>query len=301
MNAAANKTRHRHSTPMLKLIEFLARRAPGLLLACGALLGFMVYALRLKRRQVVEINLELVFPELALPERRALARRNLVSTGRGMAELLIAWRTPLERLPRAEIKGLQHLRAAQKSGRGVLLLTAHTHPIELGIRLLREALNEPVHALAREHNQLKLQAWIDAGRRAQMGPTYQKREVRAMLQALRKGALVAYAPDQNFNTQSEFLQFFNIPAATLVSWPRMLKAADALPLTLLTARTKDGYLLEIGEAFAGIPSADPAHDTQRYLSRVEAFVRRYPEQYLWAHRRFKKRPSAEVQLYPKVR
>lgn len=276
---------------MLKLVDWLARRAPGLLLRLGAVFGWLVFVLRLKRRRVVEINLQLAFPALDPTARAALVRANLISTGRGVAELLLAWRTPRERLPRAEIIGLEKLQAARAGGRGILLLTAHLHPVELGIRLLREALNEPIHALAREHNNVQLQDWIDVGRRRHFGPTYQKKEVRALLRALKAGAMVIYAPDQNFNTQGEFLRFFGVPAASLVSWPRLLTPSNAVAVTLLTARTADGYRLEL-DTLADVPGNDEAADAQRFFDRIEAFVRRYPAQYLWAHRRFKKQPSS---------
>jgi Kdo2-lipid IVA lauroyltransferase/acyltransferase len=212
-----------------------------------------------------------------------------VSTGRGLAELLIAWQTPTARLPAAEVQGLEHLESARAAGRGVLLLTAHTHPIELGVRLLAHALTEPVHALAREHNDPVLQAWIDAGRRASMGPTYLKKEVRGLIGALRAGALVAYAPDQNFNTASAFIPFFGVPAATLMQWPRLVASGNAVALSLLTVRTSAGYRLEIGPPIDA--AGDPIDATRTYLARVEHIVRAHPAQYLWAHRRFKKRPD----------
>jgi Kdo2-lipid IVA lauroyltransferase/acyltransferase len=291
MSAPATQRRRRVWKVMLRLMDLLARRAPGLLLRLGAALGWVVSALHLKRRKIVEINLQLAFPTLGERARAEMVRANLISTGRGLGELLLAWRTPRAQLPPAEIIGLGYLQDALASGRGVLLLTAHLHPIELGVRLLKEALNAPVHALAREHNNARLQAWIDDGRRRHFGPTYQKKEVRALLRALKEGAIVAYAPDQNFNTQSEFLQFFGVPAASLVSWPRLLKSGNAIAITLLTARTANGYRLEL-QPLTDVPSADEASDAQRFLQRVEAFVRRYPEQYLWAHRRFKKQPVA---------
>ena len=293
MKKRAQPSRHRGWMAMLSLLAWLARQ-PRWLLGLGAALGWVVWALKLKRRRIVEINLALAFPELDAGARAELTRSNLISTGRGLAELLIAWRTPAERLPSAHIVGLEYITAARASGRGVLLLTAHSHPIELGVRLLKEALALPVHALAREHNSASLQAFIDAGRRAHFGPTYLKKEVRQMLLALKGGALVAYAPDQNFNTQSAFLPFFGVPAATLISWPKMLKSTHAVALTLFSARTEQGYLLEIGPALPGCPSADPIADARVYLERLEAFVRRFPAQYLWAHRRFKKQPPGSA-------
>jgi len=44
-------------------------------------------------------------------------------------------------------------------------------------------------------------------------------------------------------------------------------------------------------AFEGFPSRDAAADTARIMAGIEQMARAAPAQYLWIHRRFKRRPD----------
>jgi KDO2-lipid IV(A) lauroyltransferase len=43
--------------------------------------------------------------------------------------------------------------------------------------------------------------------------------------------------------------------------------------------------------------ADILANTQQFTSLIEEYVRNYPEQWLWVHRRWKTRPPGEPPLY----
>jgi KDO2-lipid IV(A) lauroyltransferase len=226
-------------------------------------------------------------------------RATLRASVTGLLESLRAWFAPPSRLRGlVEVEGLQHLQAAQADGRGVLLLTGHTPHLELGGRLLSEALGRPVSIVVRRNNHPCIERFIDGARRRAFAATIGKKDVRELLRALARGDVVAQAGDQDFNYQHAFVPFFGIRAATLTAIPELARRGNATVLPYWFQREADGrYRLWIEPQWPGWPSGDPAADAARYMRELETVVRRHPEQYLWVHRRFKTRPPGAAGLY----
>ena len=59
-----------------------------------------------------------------------------------------------------------------------------------------------------------------------------------------------------------------------------------------------GYLLTIGQPLADFPSGDEVADALTINRATEALIRRNPEQYLWIHKRYKRRPDGSFGIYP---
>ena len=144
-----------------------------------------------------------------------------------------------------------------------------------------------------------IEAVIDQGRRAFCQRTLEKKDLGDLLRSLREGHPVGYAPDQNFNLHMAFVPFFGQPAATLTMTSRIARLSRAPVLCVWITRQPSGYgyRLRVDPPLAQFPSADPVADTARIIALLEAEVRKTPEQYLWAHRRFKTRPNGSPAVY----
>jgi KDO2-lipid IV(A) lauroyltransferase len=117
-------------------------------------------------------------------------------------------------------------------------------------------------------------------------------DIRLMVRTLRNNHAVWYAPDQSFRgTNSALVPFFGIPAATNTGTSRLAKVARAPVLLFVGYRLpgKAGYRLVIQPPLADFPTDDPPADAARINGLIEQAIRQAPEQYLWIHRRFKKR------------
>jgi len=251
------------------------------------------------RRRIAKRNLELCFPEADAARRAHLLRVNLRNTVTGALELLRAWYAPSSRLAGlARVEGLEHLHAARAAGQGVLLFTGHFTHTELAVRLLGEALGQRLGGVVRHNNHPCLESEFARARASVFGPTFEKKDLRGMLRALRSGEFIVYSADQNFTYQNAFVPFFGVPAATLTSTPEMVKRAGARMHPFFFHRGDDGkYVLTIGEAWPGWQEGTPEEAAAIYMRELEAYVRRHPAQYLWVHRRFKTRPEGEADLY----
>ena len=129
---------------------------------------------------------------------------------------------------------------------------------------------------------------------------FTRKEVRKMYRVLRQKELVWYAPDQDYGRKhSVFAPFFGIDAATVTATAAFAKLGNADVVPFVQRRLPDGrgYEVEVYPAFSSFPSGDDVVDATRLNRFVEERVKEQPDQYLWAHRRFKTRPEGCPSVY----
>ena len=96
---------------------------------------------------------------------------------------------------------------------------------------------------------------------------------------------------------SIFVPFFGVQAATLPMVSRLARVTRAKVLWCIATMTEEGYHVIISKPWENFPTADFEADTRRLNAGLEEWIRAYPDQYLWVHRRFKTRPEGEQSLY----
>ena len=271
------------------------------LLQLGRVLGGLMYRFARSRRHIVQRNLELCFPELTVRERERLLRENFASTGIAFFEMAMSWWWPRARLQRlAHVQGLEHLQQAQAEGQGVILMALHFTTLEIGAALLGQ--HHTIDGMYREHKNPVFDFVQRRGRERhnEDATAIEREDVRAMLKVLRAGRAIWYAPDQDYGRkQSIFVPLFGIPAATVTATTKFarLGRARVLPYTQERLADGSGYQLLIHPPLADFPGASEEADCRRINAWIEQAVSRLPEQYLWAHRRFKTRPEGEPKVY----
>jgi Kdo2-lipid IVA lauroyltransferase/acyltransferase len=137
--------------------------------------------------------------------------------------------------------------------------------------------------------------------RSKSSDVYTRDDVRGLARALRKGRVIWYAPDQDYGRrQSVFAPFFGVPASTVTATGRFAQLGNAriLPFTHVRLPGTAGYRVTIHPPLENCPTGDDLADATRINALAEHFIRQQPDQYLWAHRRFKTRPPGEKSLYP---
>jgi KDO2-lipid IV(A) lauroyltransferase len=281
----------------------MARWPVPLVTALGRGLGWLFWWLPNKRRAIARRNLQLCFPHWSAQQRRQCLKANLVSTGQGLTELLLSWwRVDDDWLDAVEISGFEHLQQALQSGQAPLLLSCHLHAMEVGARAINRRLraqNLPVgHLLARQHNNKKLQAQVDAGRRAFVEKTIDKKDMKQVLRSLRSGHPVFLAADQNFSYQCVFAPFFGVPAATVTVPARLAKRFAVPVLPCFAYRIgRHRWKVEIHPAAATFQRAEPEQAACEMNRLFEQAIGKAPDQYLWVHRRFKNHPQGRNHVY----
>ena len=98
-------------------------------------------------------------------------------------------------------------------------------------------------------------------------------------------------------SESIFVPFYGVPAATVPSLSRFAKLGRARVMPVLTRMTDSGYEVEVLPAWGDFPTDDAQGDTALMNARLQTWIDANPAQYFWVHKRFKTRPAGEASLY----
>lgn len=266
----------------------------------GGTLGALMYRALPKRRRIAEINIRLCFPDASPAAREQLVRGAFRSAAMAVFEGALGWWASDRRMRRLyRVEGLEHLEAARRLGKGVLLLGGHYTTLEISGRFMAYEIPDlrPTYKRARDP---LFEAVMARSRRRYYDALLSSADMRAILRSLKEGKVCWYAPDQDFGRErSVFAPFLGVATATLTTTARIARASGAPVLPFYSERLPgaQGYLLRIGPALEAFPSGDDVQDATAINQAIEAQVRRTPEQYLWLHRRFKSRPHGEPDVY----
>jgi KDO2-lipid IV(A) lauroyltransferase len=288
--------------PFIKILGILPRswsRA----LAIG--IAQIFYLLHSRLRQVGMRNLEIAFPEKSVAERKRILRGEFTSLGRQLAEVCQFPRYTRQNVEEVVVyDALENYEQAYALGKGVLFLTAHFGGWELSA-FAHSIYGHWVNIVMRPVDNPYLDRLIQSYRTMHGNKTVNKDDfVRGLLGAMKAGETVGILMDTNMTPpQGVFVNFFGIPACTASGLARIALRTDAavVPGFTIWDESLGKYRLRFDPAVelvrTGDLEADIVANTQKFTSVIESYVRQYPEQWLWVHRRWKTRPEGERGLY----
>jgi KDO2-lipid IV(A) lauroyltransferase len=298
--------RHRlEYAPVWLLVRVLGLVPAPVARAAGIALGQIVHLLHRRLRRVGMRNLQLAFPELADSERRRVLRRLFTNLGRQLGDFCRFPRYRHQDISQLAVyDGYENFERAHDRGKGVLFLTAHFGGWEVS-SFMHALHGHPLHILVRPLDNACLDRLVTRYRTLSGNRTIPKQDfARAMLEALRAGETVGILMDQNMLPEhGVFVDFFGIPACTSTLMARMALRTDAavVPGFCLWDAALRRYRVRFEPAMETIRSgnedADIVANTAAYTKVIEDYARRYPDQWLWVHRRWKTRPPGEPPLY----
>jgi KDO2-lipid IV(A) lauroyltransferase len=272
--------------------------------AVGISLAWMVYLLHGKLRRVGRRNLELAFPEKSRKERAKILRGVFTSLGRQLAEVCLYRRYTHENVSKIVVyEGFENYERALARGKGVLFLTAHLGAWELSA-FAHSLYGYPLGVLMRPLDNPYLDRWVRNYRTLHGNKAVDKDFARGLIAAMRKGEAVGVLMDTNMiASQGVFVDFFGIQACTASGIARVALRTDAavVPGFTIWDPMLKKYRLRFDPAAklirTGDTEADVVANTALFTKIIEDYVRRYPDQWLWVHRRWKTRPEGEKGLY----
>ncbi len=269
-------------------------------LSMGRILGKILQSLSSSRRRVIDINLQLCFPEKSQLERDKIRTGCYQNIGIALLEMAMCWWWSEQRLkPLVEIRGREHIDAVLQSGRGVILLTGHFTSLEIGGRLF--TLSIPLQAMYRTQKNLLFDSYLYTRRSSYLENVISRKNMRQLIRGIKKLIPTWYAPDQNFDGEKNvFAPFMGVQTATISAGSRLAQSSGAAMLPFYPERKKDGsgYIIWIGPPLNDFPCGDDVRDATAINATIEKLVRMNPDQYMWIHKRFKTRPDGEPPIYP---
>jgi Kdo2-lipid IVA lauroyltransferase/acyltransferase len=268
-------------------------------------LGWTVYLLHGKLRRVGMRNLALAYPDKSKAQRSEILRGVFTSLGRQLAELCLFPRYTAKNVGEIVIyDGFENFERALLRGRGVLFLTAHLGAWELSA-FAHSLYGHPLKIVMRPLDNPYLDRLSRAYRTMHGNLTVDKDDfVRGLLSAMKAGETVGILMDTNMTPpQGVFVDFFGIPACTASGLARIALRTDAavVPGFTLWDSALRKYRLrfdpEVSLIRTGNDDEDALANTALFTKIIEGYVRQYPDQWLWVHRRWKTRPEGQEGLY----
>jgi KDO2-lipid IV(A) lauroyltransferase len=277
----------------------------GLSRLLAGVLTWCAYRALGRLRRVGQRNLKLAQPELSAQERDRILRGVFRHLGWQLVEFCRMTRyTPENTRNWIRTEGLDHYLTAKARGKGVLIVTGHLGAWELS-SFYHSLMGHPMGMVIRRLDNRRLDEFVNGIRCLHGNRVLPKDDfARGLLTAMRKGQTVGILMDTNMTPpQGVFVQFFGKEACTASGLARVaLKTGAAvLPGFMLWEPTEGRYVLHFGPelvfARTGEAEADIVAATQQCTSAIESWIRRYPDQWLWIHRRWKTRRAGEPGLY----
>lgn len=300
--------------PVRILFFILGSLSRRIALRLGEFLGRLGYRFAGGLRRVALRNLEIAFPEKPPAERENIARASFENLGRVLAEL-----TQFPRLTADSLKDLiefqfeQDLESPERtaleaaraeSNRGVLLVGPHLGNWEMGV-FAYSAFREPLTYLARPLDNPRIED-LTVRIRSRFGNRAidKNNSVAAAVQVLRRGEVLGVLPDVNvLPRDGVFVPFFGTLACTTsgVVMLAMRTNAFIVPMCCVwngtTRKYHVYYQAPIEASRTGDRHRDVLETTAAMTAAMEKFVRAYPGQWMWIHKRWKTRPPGEKELY----
>jgi KDO2-lipid IV(A) lauroyltransferase len=273
--------------------------------AAAISLSWVIYILHSRLRWVGMRNLALAFPEKTPRERAKILRGEFTSLGRQLAEVCLFPKYTLKNINTVIVyDGFENYERAFARGKGVLFLTAHFGGWELSA-FAHSLHGHPMHVVMRPMDNVYLDNMIRAYRTMHGNTMVDKDDfVRGLLSAMKQGEVVGILMDTNMTPpQGIFVDYFGIPACTASGLAKIALRTDAavVPGLSIWDPALRKYRLRFDPAVnlirTGNNEADIAANTQLFTKIIEDYVRRYPDQWLWIHRRWKTRPEGQPPLY----
>jgi KDO2-lipid IV(A) lauroyltransferase len=287
---------------MARLIGIMPRPIARAVCEC---FGLLMYFAHSRLRHVGLRNLALAFPEKTRKEKLRILRQLFLGLGRQLAEFALFPRYTKENAARVAVyDGFQNFAEARHRGKGVLFLTGHFGGWEIG-SFVHSLNGHSMNIVVRPLDNPYVNAMVDRYRTLHGNHTFGKQDfARGLLTAMRRGEVTGILMDTNMTPpQGAFVPFFGVPACTATGVARVAlrTGAAVLPAFTIWDRELGKYKIHFDPALqlvsTGNDEADALANTALFNQVIESYARRYPEQWLWVHRRWKTRPEGEPSLY----
>ncbi|MBW8748084.1 MAG: lysophospholipid acyltransferase family protein [Acidobacteria bacterium] len=271
----------------------------------GAAIGAAAFHLLSRLRKTGLRNLEIAFPAMPPGEREGILRSLYRHLGWQLAEFCQMAGYTAERASRfIRYEGLDNYLKARDQGRGVLIITGHLGAWELS-SFFHSLRGFPMAMVIRRLDNPLVDRFVNGIRCMHGNRVLHKDDsARGLLRAMHQGETVGILMDTNMTPpQGVFVPYFGTQACTGAGLARVALKTNAAVLAgfLLWNEAEKRYVLHFGPEIelthTGDHEMDAITNTARFTLEIERYVRAYPDQWLWVHRRWKTRPEGEAKLY----
>ena len=289
---------------IMKLCSYTPRRT---LVGIVVVMGVIIKPFMRSRNRVAQQNLRLAFPEKSEMEIKKLVNESYKSLILSGAETTIGWLGPRKKFREIKFEwdgdSLKRYKEYHNNpDRAFIVLGSHFHCMDLIGRYLGDN-HSPFTVMYQKNSNNLIEYFIKKYREKSIYKCIDSKNFIGAVRSLKRGYTMWYAPDQDFGLENSglensiFVPFFGRMCATLTvtSWLAKKTNAIVAPIYYVREECLKKYKIVLGEEI--IFTGDDYKDARMINKFLEDAIRKYPEQYLWQHRRYRTRPNGESQIY----
>jgi KDO2-lipid IV(A) lauroyltransferase len=265
------------------------------ILTLGRLLGSAAYFLDVPHRRIVRRNLKFTHPDWTDDKIETISRRVFQNLGISLFEFLqLATLTREQLLGCVRMVGSENLQTALQSKNGFILVSAHLGSWETGMLWFCCYVQKPILGVAKKIRFAPLNRWVHRLRtRFGIEIVDKKGAMPEMRRMLRRGGIAGLLVDQSRRSEGVDVNFFGHKVTTTPAAAFLAIRCNCPVLPIFCIRDESGQLtVEVQSPLemkrTGDLRSDVQANTQAITAIVEAAVRRYPDQWFWVHKRWKK-------------
>ena len=268
--------------------------------ALGRWIGNYIYRYNKKRRNVVDTNLRIAFPQMEEKERDALVRKNLQWYACAMLDYSLLFFASKRRLSNLlQVDGKEHIDKAIESNQSIMMLLAHSTMLEFAPRAL--GCHYELYGSYKTSKNALLD-WMITKSRCRFVKFVVSRDegLRKLVKALNPDRLMVFLPDEDLGIDNAvFVPFFGTNKATLTTTSRIAKMGKAIALPIFSWYDEDlrKYRTQVLPAIKNYPSGNVEDDAKALNIALEELIKQHPEQYMWQMKWYRTRPEGEPSLY----
>jgi KDO2-lipid IV(A) lauroyltransferase len=262
----------------------------------GCLIGRLAYLIDVPHRRIVRQNLRLAFPEWSPEKNRQTARRVFQHLGAAFVEICqLATYSKADVVDRVRVVDADRWRQALANNRqGLIVVSAHLGNWEFGMQYAACFMQKPILGVAKRIRFKPLSQWVHH-LRTRFGThiIHKKGALPDMGRTLRRGGIVGLLVDQSKRREGVDVNFFGhrVPATPAAAFLSIRCNSPILPIFCI--REASGQLTihvepPINIRWSGDLRTDVQANTQLITDAVERMICKYPEQWFWVHKRWKK-------------
>lgn len=254
------------------------------------------------RKDVIEKNLSIAFPDKDQKWKDFIRKKSLQNIGR----VIVEFPKQPQYIRSGEIKdivkiekGLELLEEIKKSGG--IIVSGHISSWEMCGTGLSYYLNGLTSLAYRQKNEKINKIITQIREQSGIKIIYHDQPLKYFINALKNREVISFLVDQNaLKHRGYFVDFFGLKAST-VNFPAKLVAKYKVPILVsyiyFNEEDKKYYItVERLEYQQGTTEEETAFNiTQAYTKKIEEYVRKHPDQYLWVHKRWKTRENEDLE------
>ena len=263
----------------------------------GKVLGKFLFYVVSSRRKIAEKNLSLCFPDKNKLQINFLVKKNFEEIGISFFETANAYFANNQKIKeKLIVKNEKYLQEAINNDKSIILLASHFLSLMLGSRAL--LLKYGIANIYRPQNNQLFDEIMRSSFVKNGAVMIKTKDTRSMLKAIKSKTPIWYAPDQDLGpNNSIYAPFFKIQTATVSATARLAQSDNTVVLPYHFNRQGDKYIMEFQRPLKPYPTMNPLKDASKTNSILEKQILKFPDQYLWVHKRFKTRPDGESDYY----